>query len=125
MPARPVEADRAAEVVDDQPGPLDPERIEESLQDPLVKGKAVGRVQGLVGAAEARQVERDRAIAVAERAEHLAVEVGGGGPAVQEQHRVALAPLEVVEPQTLDLDELAGCFGGHGAQRPSRAIATA
>ena len=76
----------------------------EPLDRPVVAVVGVASIGRLVRAAEAEVVGRDRARRPGERRDQLAVEERPGRLAVQQQHRVARALVEVVHPQAVLLD---------------------
>ena len=86
----PVEADGAAEVVHTEVRVVDAERAEECVEGVGVEVVVVRDVEGLVGEAVARQVERDGAVGLAELGEDVAVEVRAGREAVEEEDGGAL-----------------------------------
>jgi len=81
----PVEADGVAEVVHTEVRVVDAERAEECVEGVGVEVVVVRDVEGLVGEAVARQVERDGAVGLAELGEDVAVEVRAGWEAVEEE----------------------------------------
>ncbi len=81
----PVEADGAAEVVHAEVCVADAERVEECVERVGVEVVVVRGVEGLIGEAVARQVERDGAVGLAELGEDVAIEVAAGWEAVEEE----------------------------------------
>jgi hypothetical protein len=71
--------------MDDEVRAPDAERVEERIERAAVKWVVVRDVEGLIGEAIARQVERDGAVGLAELGEDVAVEVRRGWEAVEEE----------------------------------------
>ena len=100
-----AQADRPAPVVNDGRRVAQVE-IGEQRRDEL--GMAIvgipADVGRLVGAPEARVIRRDAAIAgIAHRWDHLAPQVRPGRLAVEEDHRLSVADVEVSQPQPVDV----------------------
>jgi hypothetical protein len=110
----PVEAESGAPVVDDEGDPPQTERGDETGEVAGVIVEAIGDV-GLVGVAHADQVDGDAATEVAHVREDVPPQIGGGGVAVKEEDRVALALVDVGHPGAEDIDEMLGVgeFGGN------------
>ena len=102
---RPAQADRPAPVLHHHGRALQSELREQAGDELDVAVVGVpAAVGGLVGAAEAGVVRaRSRACPGHQRRQHLAVEVGPGGLAVEAHHRLALALVDVVQAQAVEL----------------------
>jgi hypothetical protein len=100
---RPVKADRTAEVVHGEPELVDAERRQQAVDGALEEVEVVADADGLVRDAEPGQVRRDHAVAASDRRHHVAPEVGGGRPAVQQQHGRPVAELPIADLQAIHL----------------------
>ena len=102
---REPKSDRPAPVLDDDGRVAQVELVGEALDRRVVE--VVGVVldpRRLVRAAEAEVVGRDGASDTRDRRDHLAIQERPGRLAVQEQHRIARALVDVVHPQPVLLD---------------------
>jgi hypothetical protein len=108
--------------VDDEVGAPDAERVEERIERAGVEVVVVRDVEGLIGEAVAREVERDRAVGLAKLGEDVAVEVRRGCKAVEDEDGVAVwiggACFEVVEVEGV-CGEVVGGGLGHRALIPA------
>ena len=122
---RPLAADRAADVVDDEVAALRAQRVDRLAEPARQARPRVVETLRAVGEPEAGKVERDRAQAlVGEARDDLAVEERAGRHPVQEQHvgpRALLADeaahaagLEAAPGGAVDVDQL-GDVGIHRA----------
>ena len=96
MHRRPEQADRAAEVVQHEVRALDPKFANRRVEPGLVALNRVGKIDRLVGASEAGQVDRDAAPEFAQRRRELLKVAARARDAVQEDDRfgaVGCAPL--------------------------------
>ena len=112
---RPVHPDRPSEVVHGKRDAIDRERVEQPVDRGREEGEVVARAQRLVGGAEARQVDRDDAVALGDRGHDVAPQEGRGGPAVDQQHgRARATELAVADVETVHMDLLHRRGDGHG-----------
>ncbi len=92
---RPLEADRSTNVVDDQMAAFDVERCKRRVREGRQARPAVVVAGWSLGEAEAGEIEGDGAKpTVVEERHDLPVQVAGGGNAVKEHHRLAVAAIE-------------------------------
>ena len=111
MALRVSHADHAAPIVQHQRQVVpDTEMIEQCLQvlDAAGQGVVVVGIVGFVGQAAADVIGNDDAPAAAQAENQRAVEKGPGRVAVEHDHWLALALVEIVQPSTRDVQEVAG-----------------
>src|SRR5690606_17395984 len=129
---RPAEADHAAPVVHGQGEVVTQAQVlDQPVQvlDAAAQGVAVGLVIGLVRQAHADVVGHDAAAAIAQAQHQVPPVVGPGGIAVQHQHRIALALVQIALGEAIGVHQVlrlegvirerplgqdAGLLGGEG-----------
>jgi hypothetical protein len=94
-----------------QVGLRDAEGIEQIIEGVGVEVEVVAGVEGFVGEAVAWEVEGDDAVGFGQRGDDVAVEVGAGWEAVEEEDWVALACFEAVKAEAADLGVVTGRLG--------------
>ena len=106
---RPGEPDHAAPIVHDEVEALEPELVHEpgEVGDPPLERVGVAIVAGLVGGAAADVVGDHHAVVRAQRPHQVAVVEGPRGVAVDRHHRLAMAFVEIVVPQAVEVQDLA------------------
>jgi hypothetical protein len=100
--ARPTRVPTATEVVADEMRALDAELDQRGVEMTRVALHAVVEVGGLVGATEARHVERNGAAELADAAEEILPVTGAAGIAVHEHHRLARPPRPRLQERRAD-----------------------
>jgi hypothetical protein len=106
---RPLEADGAADVVQDEVAAIDAERFDRIAGPAAQPRPAVVEGAGLRGQAQARQIEGHAAQpALRQQWEHLAIEEGAHRDTVHEHDRIAVALLPDEAPNAAGLELAAG-----------------
>ena len=101
------QADRPAEVVNDERERLEPEAVYERAQVLCVVFGSIAEIDGPLGQPEAQVIGRDAAIVPRQLADQMPVLEGPGGRAVHEQDRLARALVDVVHAAARKLEEAA------------------
>ena len=118
---REPQADRPAPVLDDDRQPAQVELLDEPHDRRAVPVERVPADVGrLVRAAEAEVVGRDHPRVRARARDHLPVEERPGRLAVEAEHRIALALVEVVHPQAVLVERSAARTGSRAGPRTAR-----
>ncbi len=111
MPHRPGHADHSAPIVQHQRDvAAHVQAAEQGSQvvDPASQGEIIMRRVGLVGQSAADVIGHDAAEAVAQCGNQIAIVKRPGGIAMKHDDGVALALVEIVQAQAVEIQEMAG-----------------